>query len=79
MLLQAFYGIRSERQLMERLEFGLLFRWLSLLAWLIRRETIRPSPKPRPAVGRRSCRAQSLASRRWNARCPAITFRFAVR
>src|SRR4051812_47352454 len=27
MLLQAFYGIRSERQLMERLEFDLLFRW----------------------------------------------------
>src|SRR6202142_4146175 len=26
-LLQAFYSIRSERQLMERLEFGLLFRW----------------------------------------------------
>src|SRR5271163_1133294 len=27
MLLQAFYSIRSERQLMERLEFNLLFRW----------------------------------------------------
>jgi transposase len=27
MLLQAFYSIRSERQLMERLEFDLLFRW----------------------------------------------------
>jgi transposase len=27
MLLQAFYTIRSERQLMERLEFDLLFRW----------------------------------------------------
>ena len=27
LLLQAFYGIRSERQLMERLEFDLLFRW----------------------------------------------------
>lgn len=27
MLLQAFYGIRSERQLMERPEFDLLFRW----------------------------------------------------
>ncbi|MFN5017674.1 IS5-like element ISBrsp7 family transposase, partial [Bradyrhizobium sp.] len=27
MLLQAFYGIRSERQLMERLDFDLLFRW----------------------------------------------------
>src|SRR5271170_3815101 len=28
MLLQAFYSIRSERQLMDRLEFDLLFRWL---------------------------------------------------
>ena len=27
MLLQAFYTIRSERQLMERIEFDLLFRW----------------------------------------------------
>ena len=26
-LLQTFYSIRSERQLMERLEFDLLFRW----------------------------------------------------
>ena len=29
MLLQAFYGIRSERQLMERIEFDLLFRWFT--------------------------------------------------
>lgn len=27
MLLQAFYSIRSERQLMEWLDFDLLFRW----------------------------------------------------
>jgi transposase len=27
MLLQVFYGLRSERQLMERIEFDLLFRW----------------------------------------------------
>ena len=27
MLLQAFYSIRSERQLMERLDYDLLFRW----------------------------------------------------
>jgi transposase len=27
MLLQAFYGLRSERQLMERIEFDLLLRW----------------------------------------------------
>jgi transposase len=29
LLLQAFHGIRSERQLMERLEFDLLFRWFT--------------------------------------------------
>lgn len=27
LLLQAFYGVRSERQLVERLEYDLLFRW----------------------------------------------------
>jgi transposase len=27
LLLQAFHSVRSERQLMERLEFDLLFRW----------------------------------------------------
>ena len=27
LLLQAFYGIRPERQIMERLELDLLFRW----------------------------------------------------
>ena len=31
MLLQAFYSIRSERQLMERIEFDLLFRWFVAL------------------------------------------------
>jgi transposase len=39
--LQAFYGIRSERLLMERIEFDLLFRWFVGLgvddpAWTIR-------------------------------------------
>jgi transposase len=29
MLLQAFYSVRSERQLMDRLEFDLLFRWFA--------------------------------------------------
>jgi transposase len=27
MLLQVFYGVRSERHLTERMEFDLLFRW----------------------------------------------------
>jgi len=26
-MLQAFYSIRSERQLVERIDYGLLFRW----------------------------------------------------
>jgi transposase len=29
-LIQAFYTIRSERQLMEQLDYNLLFRWLGL-------------------------------------------------
>ena len=29
LLLQAFYSIRSERQLMEQLKFNLLFRWFA--------------------------------------------------
>ena len=32
MLLQAFYSVRSERQLMERLDTDLLFRWFVGLA-----------------------------------------------
>jgi hypothetical protein len=29
LLLQVFYGIRSERQLMEQLDYNLLYRWFS--------------------------------------------------
>lgn len=32
LLLQAFYGIRSERQLMEQLDYNLLFRWFAGLS-----------------------------------------------
>src|SRR5437763_10723290 len=32
LLLQAFYSIRSERQLVERIDYALLFRWLVGLA-----------------------------------------------
>jgi transposase len=42
LLLQAFYSIRSERQLMERLDFDLLFRWFP-----------RVGPKGRPRTGSR--------------------------
>ena len=43
MLLQAFYSIRSERQLMERLEFDLLFRWFVGLGSMSRCGIIRAS------------------------------------
>ena len=33
LLLQAFYSMRSERQLMEQLEYNLLFRWFVGLSW----------------------------------------------
>jgi Transposase domain (DUF772) len=61
LLLQAFYSIRSERQLMERLDFDLLFRWFPRVARraargqaqgsasMIRCGTTRPSP--RTAIG----------------------------
>src|ERR1700679_1926876 len=32
LLLQVFYGVRSERQLMEQLDYNLLFRWFVGLA-----------------------------------------------
>lgn len=31
MLLQAFFSVRSERQLMEQVDYNLLFRWQSLV------------------------------------------------
>ena len=43
MLLQAIYGIRSERQLMERIEFDLLFRWFVGLVSMRRYGIIRAS------------------------------------
>ena len=50
MLLQAFYSIRSERQLMERLEYDLLFRWFIGLG--IDDGSFGLLEEPRPAVGR---------------------------
>jgi len=44
MLLQAFYSIRSERQLMERLDFDRSFRWFVGLSTRLFGIT-RPSPK----------------------------------
>ena len=48
-LLQAFYSIRSERLLMERLEYDLLFRWFVGMALTMRPGTIRCSR--RTAIG----------------------------
>jgi transposase len=45
MLLQAFYSVRSERQLMERMEFHLLFRHLLTLEMEIGDEPIRTDRK----------------------------------
>jgi transposase len=45
LLLQAFYSIRSERQLMDRLEFDLLFRGSSALASTMRRGITRHFPR----------------------------------
>jgi len=64
MLLQAFYGILSERHLMERLEFGLLYRWFVGLGVEIRCGTIQPSPRTATGCwrgGRREVPALVLA------------------
>jgi hypothetical protein len=45
LLLQAFYGIRSERQIIARLEYDLLFRWSSVWASTRRPGTRRYSPR----------------------------------
>jgi hypothetical protein len=42
MLLQAFYSIRSERLLMERLEYDLLFRWPARTSRCCVAATVRP-------------------------------------
>ena len=49
LLLQAFYSIRSERQLVERIEYDLLFRWFVGLAST--RRFGMPRRSPRTATG----------------------------
>ena len=45
LLLQVFYGIRSERQLMEQLDYNLLYRWFVDCRRTIRSGTRPPSPR----------------------------------
>ena len=67
MLFQAFYSIRSERQLMERLEFDLLFRWFVGIGVDDAVWTTRRFPRIAIACWRarspRSCCARSCRSR----------------
>ena len=53
MLLQAFYSIRSERLLMERLEYDLLFRWRRNRRRRCGLGSFGVLEEPRPAFGRR--------------------------
>src|ERR1700731_3558025 len=58
MLLQAFYSIRSERQLLERLDFDLSFRWVVGLGiddavWDHSTFSQKPRPTPRWRCRRR--------------------------
>src|SRR4029450_2696143 len=55
LLLQVFYGIRSERQLMEQLDYNLLYRWF--VGLFARRSSLGPDhlhQEPGPAAERRS-------------------------
>jgi Transposase and inactivated derivatives len=54
LLLQVFYGIRSERQLMEQLDYNLLYRWFVDFRPTTRSGTRRPSR--RTAIGCRPAR-----------------------
>jgi hypothetical protein len=58
LLLQAFYSIRSERQLVERIDTDLLFRWfvglgIEALVWDATTFTKNRHQEPRPAARRR--------------------------
>ena len=56
LLLQTFYTIRSERQLMEQLDYNLLYRWF--VGFGCRRGGVGADgvhEEPRPAAGGRRC------------------------
>ena len=83
MLLQAFYSVRSERQLMERIEFDLLFRWFIGTVPTTRCGTIRASrrtatgcwrAKSPPSSWMRCCRSRGSSGC-----CRASIFRSTAR
>src|SRR5580658_2109194 len=49
LLLQVLYSVRSERMLMEQLEYNLLFRWFVAWRWTTRCR--RRPPSPRTEIG----------------------------
>ena len=51
-LIQAFYTVRSERQLMEQLDYNLLFRWFVGLGVDVRCGTTRPTRRTATAFSR---------------------------
>ena len=55
LLLQVFYGIRSERQLMEQLDYNLLYRWFVGLARTTPSGTRRPSPRTGSVCSAATC------------------------
>ena len=77
LLLQAFCGVRSERQIMERLEYDLLFRWFVGLGVDDRPGTRPPSPSSGTGCWRATWRTGSSPPSwpipRSSGCCPAST------
>src|SRR5271156_1880659 len=59
LLLQSFYSVRSERQLVEQLDYNLLFRWFVGLGM---DEPQRPDRRRDGHPGRRICRARGCSA-----------------
>jgi Transposase domain (DUF772) len=62
-LLQAFYSVRSERQLMEQINYNLLFRWFAGLGIDERRLGSFDVLEEPGAVARRGCRRTNDATK----------------
>jgi hypothetical protein len=74
LLLQAFYSVRSERQLMEQLGYNLLFRWfvglsLDAAVWDVTVFTKNRAPRCGPAPPREGASGTVRCGRRSAARC----------